>query len=182
MSRTKAEIRESLKTGFVNDTSLISMYGLVPGQTFDQQFSTASLEMMMIENLVNSIFEHEQIVSANVANTRPQNIRNFLVKHSLFDFDDLAKGETEYTNCQLFYDGSLYERKVSLVRPKAKPNRPGDPRIWIYNLNKNAKALDWIYLASKNDTFYVITINTEPKSTIFRLPSVRYIILPGLRS
>lgn len=86
MSRTKAEIRESLKTGFVNDASLIAMYGLVPGQTFDEQFSTASLEMMMIENLVNSIFEHEQIVSANIANARPQNIRNFL--ETVFNFHD----------------------------------------------------------------------------------------------
>lgn len=115
-----------------------------------------------------------------------KNIREFLVKHSLFDFDDLAKGETEYTNCQLFYDGSLYERKVSLVRPKAKPNRPGDPRIWIYNLNKNAKALDWIYLASKNDTFYVITINTEPKfknqiESIFG-EQLNYIVSSGLKN
>lgn len=115
-----------------------------------------------------------------------KSIRDFLVKHSLFDFDDLAKGETEYTNCQLFYDGSLFERKVSLVRPKAKPNRPGDPRIWIYNLNKNVKALDWIYFASRDDTFYVIPISTESKfktqiESIFG-EQLNYIVSSGLKN
>ena len=115
-----------------------------------------------------------------------KNIRDFLVKHSLFDFEDLAKGETEYTNCQLFYEGSLFERKVSLVRPNAKPNRPGDPRIWIYNLNKNAKAFDWIYLASKDDTFYVIPINIDLnfKTQIENIfgEQLNYVVSSGLKN
>lgn len=115
-----------------------------------------------------------------------KNIRDFLVKHSLFDFEDLAKGETEYTNCQLFYNGSLFERKVSLVRPNAKPNRPGDPRIWIYNLNKNVRALDWIYLASRDDSFYVIPINTDSKfktqiESVFG-EQLNYIVSSGLKN
>lgn len=115
-----------------------------------------------------------------------KNIRDFLVNQSLFDFEDLAKGEAEYINCQLFHEGSLFERKVSLVRPNAKPNRPGDPRIWIYNLNKNVRALDWIYLASRDDTFYVIPINTDSKfktqiESVFG-EQLNYIVSSGLKN
>jgi signal transduction histidine kinase len=115
-----------------------------------------------------------------------KSIRDFLANHSIFEFEDLGKGESEYTNCQLFFNGSLYERKVSLVRPNAKPDRPGDPRIWIYNLNKNAKLQDWIYLASKDDIFYVIPINTDPKfktqiESLFG-EQLNYVVSSGLKN
>jgi hypothetical protein len=86
MSRNKAQIRELVKTAFVNDPGNIALYSLVAGQTFDEQFSTASLEMITIENYVNSLFEHEQIVSANAANSRPQNLPNFI--ETILNFHD----------------------------------------------------------------------------------------------
>lgn len=86
MARTKPEIREILKTAFVADPAMIDLYTLIPGQTFDQQFSTASLEMLMIENMVNAIYEHEQIVSSNAANSRPQNLPNFIL--AVLNFHD----------------------------------------------------------------------------------------------
>lgn len=86
MARTKAEIREIIKSNFVADGRMIVLYGLTPGQTFDEQFSSASLEMIMIENIVNALFEHEQIVSANAANSRPQNLPNFI--QTVLNFHD----------------------------------------------------------------------------------------------
>lgn len=85
-------------------------------------------------------------------------IRDFLENNSVFDFDELSKGDKEYINAQLFYRGNLILRDVSLIRPNAKPEGPGDPRIWISNLNKNVNANDWIYFAFKEDVFYVIPI------------------------
>jgi hypothetical protein len=92
-------------------------------------------------------------------------IREFLASNLIFDFDELPKGEKEFVNAQLFYRGNLFLRDVSLVRPNAKPDKPGDPRIWIYNLNKNAKPGDWIYLAYKSETFYVIPIEKTKEFT-----------------
>lgn len=86
MSRTLAEIRSTIKTRFVENPQLISFYELVPGQTFDEQFSTASLEMIWIEGICTAIFEHEQIVSLNASNSRPQNIENF--KLSILNYHD----------------------------------------------------------------------------------------------
>ncbi len=86
MSRTKAQIREIIKASFVTNPDLIALYGLVPGQTFDEQFSTASIEMIWLEQYVDVIFNHEQIVSANAANSRPQNLPNFIA--AVYNFHD----------------------------------------------------------------------------------------------
>lgn len=77
MARTRAEIIAELKTNFVANEDLIAQYDLVPGQTFDEQFSTASLEMQWLETIATSFFDHEQLVDANAANSRPQNLPNY---------------------------------------------------------------------------------------------------------
>lgn len=86
MARTKSEIRAEIKTNFVNNATLIELYDLVPGQTFDEQFSTASLEMIWLEQYVDMIYTHELIVSANAANSRPQNLPNFIA--TVYNFHD----------------------------------------------------------------------------------------------
>jgi len=129
--------------------------------------------------LTNTMLE-KSIIDAS------KDIRDFLVEHSLFDFDDLTKGEKENINCQLFYEGSFFERNVSLYRPMAKPDKPGDPRIWIYNLNKNARPLDWIYFGARDDVFYVIPISSDPqfKSQIESVfgGQLNYIVSSGLKN
>lgn len=86
MARTKAQIREEIKTSFITNADLIALYGLVPGQTFDEQFSSASVEMIWLEQYVDMIYNHEQIVSANAANSRPQNLPNFIA--TVYNFHD----------------------------------------------------------------------------------------------
>jgi hypothetical protein len=86
MARTKAQIREEIKTSFINNEALIAMYVLTPGQTFDEQFSTASIEMIWLEQFVDMIYNHELIVSANAANSRPQNLPNFIA--TVYNFHD----------------------------------------------------------------------------------------------
>jgi signal transduction histidine kinase len=113
-------------------------------------------------------------------------VREFLVNNSIFDFDELPKGEKEYIDAQLFYRGSLLQRNVSLIRPNAKPEGPGDPRIWVYSLNKNARSNDWIYFAFKEDIFYVIPIETsnefiEQVKNVFG-EQVTYTVSAGLKN
>lgn len=113
-------------------------------------------------------------------------IRDFLVSNSLFDFDELPKGDKEYITANLVYRGNLILREVSLVRPNAKLERPGDPRIWIYNLNKNAKPYDWIYFGQKEGSFYVIPIEESSlfNSQIENLfgETVNYKVSAGLKN
>lgn len=85
MSR-KTQIRELIKASFIANADLIELYGLIPGQTFDQQFSTASIEMIWLEQYIDMIYNHEQIVAANAANSRPQNLPNFIA--TVYNFHD----------------------------------------------------------------------------------------------
>jgi hypothetical protein len=86
MARTKQEIRDYIKARFIANADMIALYDLVPGQTFDEQFSTASVEMVWLEQYVDMIYNHEQIVAANAANSRPQNLPNFIAQ--VYNFHD----------------------------------------------------------------------------------------------
>lgn len=113
-------------------------------------------------------------------------IRDFLANNNLFDFDELPKGDKEYITANLLYRGKLILRDVSLVRPNAKLERPGDPRIWIYNLNKNANPFDWIYFGHKEGSFYAIPIEetesfNDQVEKIFGEP-VNYKVSAGLKN
>lgn len=86
MARTKVEIREEVKASFINNPALIELYDLTPGQTFDQQFSITSVESIWLEQYIDMIYNHELIVSANAANSRPQNLPNFIA--IVYNFHD----------------------------------------------------------------------------------------------
>lgn len=86
MAQTKAQLREQIKANFIANTALIELYDLVPGQTFDEHFSTASIEMIWLEQYVDMIYNHELIVAANAANSRPQNLPNFI--ETVLNFHD----------------------------------------------------------------------------------------------
>ena len=86
MARNKSEIREEIKSSFIANPALIELYDLTPGQTFEEQFSIASVENIWLEQFVDMIYNHELIVSANAANSRPQNLPNFIA--TVYNFHD----------------------------------------------------------------------------------------------
>jgi hypothetical protein len=112
MARTKAQIREEIKSSFINNPALIELYDLTPGQTFDEQFSITSVESIWLEQFVDMIYNHELIVSANAANSRPQNLPNF--RNAILSFLDGL--ELQWINGGFDYDTTdvedLEERKI----------------------------------------------------------------------
>ena len=74
MARTLEQIRAEITTAFIADQTIIAMYGLIAGKTFDQQFSVASVESLLFDSLAFQILTHEQIVSNNAQNSRPHTI------------------------------------------------------------------------------------------------------------
>lgn len=75
MARTITEIKNELTTSFISNSTIISLYGLTPGLTFDEQFSVASLENIIFNIISIAISTHEKIVSTNAENSRPHTIR-----------------------------------------------------------------------------------------------------------
>lgn len=86
MARSTAEIKLSITNDFINNTAIITKYGLAPGQTFEQQFSIVSLENILFNIIAFCLSVHEKIVAANAANSRPQNLPNFI--QTILNFHD----------------------------------------------------------------------------------------------
>src|ERR1051326_8312649 len=109
-----------------------------------------------------------------------EQVKDFLIRFSIFDLEELGKGEAETVNCQLFYDGSLFERQVTLSHGQEGSG------IWIYNLNKNTQAGDWVYLTSKDDIFFVIPINEKSdfkiKAEKYFDGQLNYVVSSGLKN
>lgn len=78
MARTYIDIKLEITTAFIADETVKLLYGLLDGQTFEQQFSVVSMENIIFSIIAFSIFVHEQIVSKNAENSRPQNLPNFI--------------------------------------------------------------------------------------------------------
>jgi hypothetical protein len=60
-------------------------------------------------------------------------VRDFLRRNGIHDFDGQGRGSNESgvrLRAYLVLDDEIRPTIVSLYRPKAKPGRDGDPRIW----------------------------------------------------
>lgn len=73
--RTVADIKLELTTAFISNSTIINLYGLIAGQTFEQQFSIVSLENILFDVFSYCLWTHEKIVSKNAENSRPHTIR-----------------------------------------------------------------------------------------------------------
>ncbi len=156
MTRTLADIRNIMKTRFVENPQLISLYELIPGQTFDQQFSTASLEMIWIESLATSIFEHEQIVSLNASNSRPQNKENF--KLAILDYHDGL--DLKWKDGQFQYDFTgITDVEVRKIIDRCAVLENNDGELVVKVATDNAGVLSPITTPQEDRlTFYIAQI------------------------
>jgi len=88
MARTSLEIKASITNDFINRPEIIALYGLVPGQTFEQQFSVASLENQFFDTVANDMAVHEQLVEANTLNSKLHTV-NWYKKTAMSFLDGL---------------------------------------------------------------------------------------------
>lgn len=86
MARSTAEIKLDITATYIANDTIIAMYGLVPGQTFEQQFSVVSIENIIFSILAFVISFHEKIVESNANNSRPQNQPN--LKQTMLNYRD----------------------------------------------------------------------------------------------
>ena len=100
MIRTRKEIKKQITDSFISNSTIKSKYGLVDGMTFEEQFSLVSLENIMFDIFSFVIRIHEQIVSKNAENSRPQNLPNFIA--TVLNFHDGL--DLVFKNGQFQYD------------------------------------------------------------------------------
>lgn len=89
MARDRKTIKKEMTDAFILNATVISIYGLTEGKTFEEEFSEVSLEAILFNIVSYAIFFHEQIVSKNAENSRPHNIPWYLDQAFAF-LDGLA--------------------------------------------------------------------------------------------
>ncbi|MDA8852807.1 MvaI/BcnI family restriction endonuclease [bacterium] len=85
--------------------------------------------------------------------------RAYLQRNHIHTFKEQTQGEKRIIPATFINVGGLIATKVSLYRPNTKD---GDPRIWVYELKKLAKAYNLIGFIYLNDTFYIINCSDRP--------------------
>lgn len=127
MARTKPEIKKAITDDFISNPNIISLYGLTPGNAFEQEFSLVSLENILFDIVAFFIYTHEQIVSKNAENSRPHTIRWYL--EQAFNFIDgcpliWVEGQFKFDTTGLTEE-EVQERKI-IARCAALESNDGE--------------------------------------------------------
>ena len=81
-------------------------------------------------------------------------IREILNKEEIIDFDRIEKNQKEFTTT-LLVTNTINELKTSFYRPTTKK---GDPRFWIYKLNRYVSVNDLLLITAANKQLIIIKI------------------------
>lgn len=96
---------------------------------------------------------NKSIIDAN------RSIYKLLKNLNIFNFDTAVDGTKYYLECSVLLNSEKIERKISLYRPLAKPNKAGDPRFWPYDLKSLIEVDTLVFLAVLNGKLILIPIN-----------------------
>jgi len=83
-------------------------------------------------------------------------LREYFVLNGYHNYQTQAQGIIERKPAKLIASTGILDTQVSLYRPKTKL---GDPRIWVYKLNKHAEPNDTLALVLVNGFLYVFNIS-----------------------
>ena len=74
MARTTSDIKDLITADFISKPEIIDKYSLLPGLSFNDQFSIVSFENILFSIIAFALSLHEKIVETNAENSRPHNI------------------------------------------------------------------------------------------------------------
>lgn len=102
------------------------------------------------------------------------NVRQFFLRNGIHDYSTQPQGmeHKHIVPVKMVCEDKIVDTQMSIYRPCTKQ---GDPRLWIYNLNKWCRPHNLLALTWHNKAFYVF--NMSDHSTTIRLLDVKSI--PG---
>lgn len=96
----------------------------------------------------------KSIIDAN------QSIVNLMRQSNYFDYDFSLDGEITYKPIKILSSTGWIESSTSLYRPKAKPNKQGDPRFWPKKIKQVVTKGDLLFLTvNQNNLIFIPLIN-----------------------
>ena len=134
-----------------SDTNIETISTLILNEGFDVSFLVPTETAMM-----------KSIMDAHGA------VRSFLKRNEIHDYEKQSQGLKKYINVNFITSTDIYEKKISLYRPKTKE---GDPRIWIYDLKKFAVPKNLIALIYSSGSLYAVNCsnNNDLKTALERV-------------
>lgn len=112
MARSVTEIKKALTDSFISNATIISAYSLTAGQTFDDQFSSVSIESIFFSIVavaqwtLETLFDlHKTEVTDIIDNLKPHSLRWYSNMAKAFEYGyNLVDGEDYYDNSSLTAD------------------------------------------------------------------------------
>ena len=106
MARTRIDIKKQLTTGFIANTYISDAYGLVEGQTFEQQFSLVSFENVLFDVIAYAIYllellfgQHKKEISDQIYKQKSGRLQWYRTKALEFQYGhDLVTDQDYYDN------------------------------------------------------------------------------------
>lgn len=88
-----------------------------------------------------------------------QPIVEILNENAIFDFSTALDGDISYRPVTVFTAKGLKDSRSSFYRPKAKPNKPGDPRFWPARFKSYVSQDELVYITAHEDKLILIPLN-----------------------
>lgn len=103
MARTIKEIKDSMTATFVNESAVVTAYGLNTKKTFDQQFSSVSIESILFYCFAFAVWtletlfdKHKAEVESKIEQLEPHTLRWYVNKAKAFMYGYKLVQDTDY--------------------------------------------------------------------------------------
>jgi len=106
--------------------------------------------------------------------------RDFLHETGMHEYSMQERGVKEYVPASLVFPDDCIKTKASLYKPKAKPGKEGDPRIWFHKLREYCKPTDLLSVVAHDGELFVFNMSNKDVVQAFGVPgSYPHEILAG---
>lgn len=119
MAQTTAQIKKQMTDAFIANAVIAGLYGLTPGLSFDDQFSSVSIESIIFDVIAFCMFNlqklfdaHRDEVKAIIDNTKPHKVTWYATMAKLFQFGFTLVPDEDYYNNTGFTQAAIDASKV----------------------------------------------------------------------
>jgi len=88
-------------------------------------------------------------------------VAKILRDNNIFEYNTARDGVKFYRSTIVFHEAEIIDTKTSFYRPKAKPQKPGDPRFWPWGFKDVVKQGTLVYITSSNEQLVLIPLTPQ---------------------
>ena len=163
MARTIKEIKYSMTGTFVSESAVVSAYGLNTKKTFDQQFSSVSIESILFYCFAFAVWtletlfdKHKAEVEAKIEQLEPHTLRWYVNKAKAFMYGYKLVQDTDYYDTSNMSDTDIEAARLVKYAVATESNTVVYLKVAAQNDKQQPRLLTWSELDAL--TAYMNTI------------------------